>query len=200
MSPESLEQAPIRYSHITPAGSWLVRRICAVILSAWLGGILLVSLSAPAVFSAGEVVLRHPLPAHAGIIKLAGKDAVSDLLRYHAGEANNQVFALWGTMQVLYGAASLLLLLFFSDVGRWRLILAASMLVLALFQKLYLIPAIADASRRYRAGEVADMGQRFRLLHGSFATFEVVLALVGVALLVLLLRSSGRGSRRRASA
>lgn len=200
MTEESFEQIHPGYSRVTPAGAWIARRVCAVILSAWLGGMLLVSLSAPAVFSAGEVVLRHPLPAHADILKKAGKDAVSDLLRYHAGEANNQIFALWGTMQVIYGAAALLLLLFFTNVGKWRLALAASMLALALFQKLYLIPAIADASRRYRAGEIADLGQRFRLLHGSFATFEAVSALLGVALLVLLLRSSSRGSRRRARA
>lgn len=200
MMEETPAQSEARYSRITPEGSWIARRVCAVILAAWLGGILLVSLSAPAVFRAGEAVLRHPLPPHAEAVQRIGQERMADLLRYHAGEANNQIFALWGSMQVAYGVAALLLLLFFTNVGRWRLVLAASLLVLALFQKLYLIPAIVDASRRYRAGGWAEMGNRFQLLHGSFTAFEIASALLGLTLLVLLLRSSRSGSRRRARA
>jgi hypothetical protein len=199
MIEENSERPEVHYSRITPQGSWLVRRICAVLVAAWLGGMLLVSLSAPAVFGAAEVLLRHPLPAHAAAIQKIGADAMADLLRYHAGEVNNQIFALWGWMQVAYGIALVLLLLFFTNVGKWRLGLAAAMLVLALFQRLYLIPAIADTSRRFRAGGWREMGNRFQLLHGSFATFEIASALLGLTLLVLLLRSSRGGSRRRAS-
>lgn len=199
MTEDSSGQPAAQYSRITPEGSWAARRICAVLLAAWMGGILLVSLSAPAVFGAGEVVLRHPLPAHREMLKRTGPEAVADLLRYHAGEANNQIFTLWGSMQVIYGAAVVLLLLFFTNVGKRRLILAASMLALALFQKLYLIPAIVDTSRRYRAGGWVETGRRFQFLHGSFAAFEIASALLGLALLVLLLRTRS-GSRRRAQA
>ncbi|MGQ9917441.1 MAG: hypothetical protein ACUVS7_08495 [Bryobacteraceae bacterium] len=192
---ETAEKPALKYSRITPEGSWLVRRICAVILGAWLGGILLVSLGAPAAFRADEVVLRHPPPAHAAMLKIMGPDGVRDLLRYHAGEANNQMFAVWGTMQVAYGAAVTLLLLFFTDVGRWRLSLAAGLLALALFQRLYLIPAIANASRQFRSGGLGEAGRRFQMLHGSFAAFEVASALIGLTLLVLLLRR-GRSRRR----
>jgi len=195
MLDETTDQPAVKYSRITPEGSWLARRICAALLGSWLGGIALVSLTAPAAFRAGEAVLRHPPPAHAEVLKRAGQDAVRDLLRYHAGEANNQAFALWGTMQVAYAAAVTLVLLFFTDVGAWRLSLAAALLALALFQKLYLIPAIADASRQFRAGGLAEAGRRFQLLHGSFAAFEMASALIGLALLVLLLRR-GRSSRR----
>lgn len=199
MIEDNSAQPAVQYSRITPEGSWVARRICAVILAAWLGGILLVSLAAPAVFGAGEAVLRHPLPAHMDVLKRIGRDAMGDLLRYHAGEANNQIFMLWGSMQIAYGAAVVLLLLFFTNVGKWRLTLAASMLALALFQKVYLIPAIVDTSRRYRAGGWVEAGRRFQLLHGSFAAFEIASALLGLALLVLLLRTRG-GSRRRTGA
>mgnify|MGYP000704715670 CR=1 FL=1 len=64
-------------------------------------------------------------------LKRIGPDAMGDLLRYHAGEANNQIFTLWGSMQVVYGAAVVLVLLFFTNVGKWRMVLAASMLMLA---------------------------------------------------------------------
>ncbi len=195
MLDESADQPAVRYSRITPEGSWLARRICAVLLGAWLGGIVLVSLSAPAAFRADEAVLRQPPPAHAALLKTVRQDALRDLLRYHAGEANNQMFALWGTMQVTYAVAVTLVLLFFTEVGAWRLSLAAALLALALFQKLYLIPAIADASRQFRAGGLADAGRRVQLLHGSFAAFEIASALIGLTLLVLLLRR-GRSSRR----
>ncbi len=196
MDDESLQVEPKRYSRISAKEAWLGRRVCAVLLSAWLGGIALVALGAPAVFQASDVVLRQPLPAHAEIVKRAGLEPVRGLLRYHAGEANNQVFLLWGTMQIAYGAAVLFVLLFFTDAGRCRLGLAAALLALALFQKLYLIPAIADASRRFRAGGLAEAGRRFQHLHGSFAAFELVSALLALALLVLLLRSRRSGVRR----
>ena len=198
MIEENSESPELKYSRITPEGSWIARRLCSLILAAWLGGILLVSLGAPAVFRAGDVVLRHPLPAHAEVIGKAGRAPVSELLRYHAGEANNQMFRVWGAMQAFYGAAVLLLLLFFTDVGKWRLILSASLLALALFQWLYLIPAIADVTRRFRAGETADAGQRFSLLHGSFAAFELASAVLGLTLLVWLLRTGRRSGRRSA--
>jgi hypothetical protein len=199
MIEENSERPEVHYSRITPQGSWLVRRICAVLVAAWLGGMLLVSLSAPAVFGAAASLLRHPLPVHAAAMQKIGVDSMVDLLRYHAGEVNNQIFALWGSLQVAYATAVLLLLLFFTNVGKWRLGLAAAMLTLAVFQKLYLIPAIADASRRWRAGGWREMGNRFQLLHGCFAAFEIALALLGLTLLVLLLRSSRGGSRRRSS-
>ncbi len=195
MMDDNSAQPAVQYSRITPEGSWVARRICAVILAAWLGGILLVSLAAPAVFGAGEAVLRHPLPAHMEVLKRIGPEAMGELLRYHAGEAANQVFMLWGSMQIVYGVAVVLLLLFFTNVGKWRLVLAASMLALALFQKLHLIPAIVDTSRRYRAGGWVEAGGRFQFLHGSFVAFGIASALLGLALLVLLLRTRG-GSRR----
>lgn len=196
MLDEAEPQKTVQYSRISRREAWLGRRVCVVLLGAWLGGIALVSLSAPAVFQADAVVLRHPLPPHAEILNKAGQDPVRELLRYHAGEANNQMFSVWGTMQIAYGVAILLLLLFFTDVGKWRLALAGSLLVLALFQKLYLIPAIADASRRFRGGGLAEEARRFQLLHGSFAAFEIVSALLGMVLLVLLFRSGGSRVRR----
>ncbi|MCX7604724.1 MAG: hypothetical protein N2036_11675 [Bryobacteraceae bacterium] len=186
-----------QYSRITPEASWWIRRVCAVLISAWLGGVMLVSLAAPAVFEAGEIVIRHPAPAHAPILRSLPEDLIRDLLRYHAGEANNQVFALWGTLQVVYGAAVLLLLLFFSDVGKLRLGLAGAMLLLALLMKFFLIPAVAETSRLFRSTGIPDAGRRFQMLHGAFAAFEIASAVLGLALLWLLLAGSRSSSRRR---
>jgi len=199
MIDENSQPPVVHYSRITPEASWFVRRVCAVLVSAWLGGILLVSLGAPAVFRAGEVVLRHPAPSLTRVMGKVPEDQMRDLLRYHAGEANNQVFALWGTLQVAYGAAVLLLLVFFSNVGKLRLGLAAAMLLLALLMKLLLIPAIAETSRLFRSSGLADVGERFRLLHGAFAAFEIASAALGLALLWLLLGGSRSSSRRRSA-
>lgn len=199
MSDENSQPPAPNYSRITPEASWVVRRICAVLVAAWLGGIALVSLGAPAVFHAAEIVVRHPAPALAAALERIPEGQLRDLLRYHAGEANNQVFALWGTMQVVYGAAVCLLLLFFSNVGRLRLSLAAAMLLMAAMMKLYLIPAIAETSRLFRSTGLGDAGQRFRLLHGAFAAFEIASAILGLALLWLLLGGSRASSRRRSA-
>lgn len=197
MIEENSQPPAVQYSRITPEASWFVRRVCAALVSAWLGGIVLVSLAAPAVFRADDIVIRHPAPAHAELVKRLPEDQVRDLLRYHAGEANNQVFALWGTMQAAYGAALCVLLLFFSDVGRLRLGLAGAMLMLALLMKLFLIPAIAETSRLFRATGLPDAGRRFQMLHGAFAAFEIALAVLGLALLWLLLGGSRSSGRRR---
>lgn len=197
MIDDSNQTPVVTYSRITPEASWLVRRLCAVLVSAWLGGILLVSLGAPAVFRAGEVVLRHPAPPLAEFARSLPREQLGELLRYHAGEANNQVFALWGTLQVAYAAALVVLLLFFSDVGKLRLGLAAALLALALLMKLLLIPAIAETSRLFLSTGLPDAGRRFQLLHGAFAAFEIASAVLGVALLGLLLAGSRVGGRRR---
>ena len=199
MIDENSQPPAVHYSRITPEASWFVRRVCAVLVSAWLGGILLVSLGAPAVFRAGEVVLRHPAPSLARVMGKVPEDQMRHLLRYHAGEANNQVFALWGTLQVVYGAVVLLLLVFFSNVGKLRLGLAAAMLLLALLMKFLLIPATAETSRLFRSSGLADVGERFRLLHGAFAAFEIASAALGLALLWLLLGGSRSSSRRRSA-
>ncbi len=197
MTEDSSQTAAISWSRITPEGSWFARRLCAVLVSAWLGGILLVSLGAPMVFRAGEVVIRHPAPALEELIRSLPEGQLQDLLRYHAGEANNQLFALWGTLQLVYGVSVALLLLFFSDVGKLRLALSGAMLLMALLTKLFLIPAIVETSRLFRSTGLLDAGRRFQLLHGAFAAFEVALAVLGVALLWLLLAGSRAGGRRR---
>lgn len=191
-------QAVPALNRISLETSWLFRKIAAVVVSLWLGGIVMVSIGAPAAFQAAGEVARHPPAGLEQAWKKVDRDALRDLLRFEAGEANGRMFEAWGTLQVAYGAAALFLLLFFTSVGRLHLGLAAGLLAMALFQRFYLIPAITETGRIVRAagGSASDLADRFRYLHLAFTAFETAAGLAGLALLVLLLRQRRRSGSR----
>ena len=85
---------------ISPEASWLVRRLVAVLVSAWLGGILMVALSAPAAFQSVDFSLKSPPPSMLKAVKLLGEPAVHEILRFQVGEANRLMFETWGTVQL----------------------------------------------------------------------------------------------------
>lgn len=159
------------------------------------------ALAAPAAFSSVDVTLKFRTPAVNQAIKALGEGGVHDLLRYQVGEANRQIFELWGTLQVIYGAVVFFLLLFFSHVRRLGLGVSLAMLLLSAGMKWLLIPTIVETGRTLhtaRGAQAEAAARNFRALHTAFSTFEAAVAVLGVLLLVLLLRRrhSGRTSRR----
>lgn len=178
-----------------------VRRLSAIFLGAWLGAILMVALAAPAAFRSVDVTLKFRTPLVSQAIKALGEAGVHDLLRYQVGEANRQIFELWGTIQVIFGAVVFFLLLFFSHVRRLGLGVSLAMLLLSAAMDWLLIPTIVETGRKLHTAQGAQAqaaAQNFRALHTAFSTFEATVAVLGVLLLVLLLRRrhGGRTSHR----
>jgi hypothetical protein len=182
---------------ISPEASWFVRRLVAVLVSAWLGGILMVALSAPAAFQSVDFSLKSPPPSMLKAVKLLGEPAVHEILRFQVGEANRLMFETWGTVQLILSAAAFILLLFFSTVRRTTLGVSLIMLATAALMKFLLIPRIVETGRTLHTsapGSAAKAAESFRALHVGFSAFESAVAVLGVLLLALLLRNR-RGSR-----
>lgn len=197
---KSSKTAHNRISHQT---SWVTRRITAVLLSMWLGGILLALLVAPAQYRSVDSTMVSPPPHIARAMKLVGQTAMRDVLQYQALESSRVVLEWWGLMQVALGLSVFLLLLFMSTAGRPALGLSLGMLLMALLQEFFLIPRISQIGQDMRLtaqSQIAEVSAKLRALHLGFTAFEMTVVLVGAVLLGLLLRnrpgfSGNRNSR-----
>ncbi len=191
---------PSVLNRISPESSALVRRVTAVIIGIWFGGILLVALAAPATFRSVDSVLAAPPESVAKAVKTLGPGLTREILQFQIGEANRTLFAVWGWAQLGFGLTILILLLFMSNVGRPALGLSLAMMALAVLMNFVLIPGIADAGRGMRATlqtGPAGLAGRFRTMHIGFTVFELSVVALGSVLLFLLLRSRrGSGLRR----
>lgn len=188
-------------NRIAPESSSLTRRIAAVLVSMWLGGILMVALSAPATFRSVDGVLTSPPESVSKAVDTLGPTLTRQILHYQVSEANRMLFDAWGWVQLTLALGIVLLLLFFSNVGRMTLGLSLGMLFMAGLMNFLLIPRIAEAGRQLRASlqvQPAELAERFRLMHYGFTAFELTVVALGAMLLVLLLRGrSGIGQHRR---
>lgn len=188
-------------NRIAPESSALTRRVAAVLISIWFGGILLVALSAPAAFHSVDKVLDAPTENVAKAVKTLGPTVTRNMLNYQVSEANRVLFGIWGWLQLGFALAVVLLLLFLSNVGRTALGLSGGMMLMALLMNFVLIPRISETGRQMQTSlqsRPAELADRFRLMHYGFSAFELAVVALGAMLLVLLLRSrSGSGSGHR---
>ncbi len=176
----------------------VVRRLCAVLVAAWLGAAMMLVLVAPAAFRSVDSALQVSPPAFIKALKLLGENTLREVLRYQVGEANRLMFESWGMVQLILSGVLCFLLLFFTTVRKTILGISAGMLVLSLAIHFLLIPRIVETGRVMYSAQGAEAArQQFGALHVAFSTFEAAVAGLGILLLVLLLRrKGGRGSRR----
>ena len=180
--------------------SWLARRIAAMLLGIWLGGILMISVATPAAFLSVDDLLASPSATTGKALKLLGPVTVKELLFQQVGESNRSLFNFWGYTQLTLATLVFLLLLFFTTVRRPVLGLSLGMLLMALLMNVFLIPRIGAIGREIRAGTRVDPVEaleKFKLLHMGFTLFELAVALLGLILAALLLRARSKSTRMR---
>ncbi|WP_321472409.1 hypothetical protein [uncultured Paludibaculum sp.] len=178
-----------RISHRT---SWMTRRFTAVVLSMWMGAILLAILVAPAGYHSADSTMARPPEHVAKAMKQLGQAPMRAVLQYQATEASRVVLEWWGLLQVGMAVAVFLLLLFGSTAGRPALGLSLGMLLMALLQEFFLIPRISEIGQEIQVvnqTQAAEMAAKVRALHLGFTAFEMAVVLLGAILLGLLLRS-----------
>ncbi len=187
-------------NRITPESSSLTRRLAAIVISIWFGGILLVALAAPIAFRSVDKVLAAPPESVAKALKTLGPSLTREILRYQASESNRLLFDTWGWVQLGLAVAVVILLLFLSNVGRTSLGISLGMMLMAVLMNFLLIPRISEIGRQMQASMQTrpdDLVERFQLMHYGFTAFELAVVALGTILLVLLLRGRrGGGSRR----
>jgi hypothetical protein len=202
---EQVKVSPVQvkssaHQRVSQEMSWLARRIAAMLLGIWLGGILMISVATPAAFLSVDDLLASPSATTAKALKLLGPVTVKELLFQQVGESNRGLFNFWGYAQLTIATLVFLLLLFFTTVRRPVLGLSLGMLLMALLMNLFLIPRIGAIGREIRAGTRVDpveAQEKFKLLHMGFTLFELAVALLGVILAALLLRARSKSTRMR---
>ena len=198
---QRMANAPAALNRIAPESSSLTRRIAAIIVSIWFGGILVIALGTPSAFRSVDNVLTSPPESVAKAVKALGPSLTREILSYQVSEANRLMFDIWGWAQVALAVAIVILLLFLSNVGRIALGLSLGMMFMAVLMNFALIPRLSETARLMRVstkGPTAELAEQFRLIHYGFTFFELTVVALGVMLLVLLLRGRrGMGQHRR---
>ena len=196
-----MANTPAALNRIAPESSSLTRRIAAIIISIWFGGILVIALGAPSAFRSVDNVLTSPPESVAKAVKALGPSLTREILYYQVSEANRLLFDIWGWTQIALAVAIVILLLFLSNVDRIALGLSLGMMFMAVLMNFALIPRLSETARLMRVstkGPTAELAEQFRLMHYGFTFFELTVVALGVMLLVLLLRGRrGMGQHRR---
>jgi hypothetical protein len=174
--------------------AWLVRRLTAVWMAAWMGMILLVVLLTVVTLNSPAAMISAPPDGYSKAVKLAGEPLMRELLRFQAAQINSEMLAAWGSLQVGLSAVVFGVLLFFSTVGKVQLGVSLALLADSLLLKYLLIPNLYQLGRHMAAAEaaqrLASVNERYQMASLSFFVSQSVPLLLGSFLLVLLLRRS----------
>jgi hypothetical protein len=182
--------------------AWLVRRLTAVWVAAWMGMILIVVALTIVALSSSATTISSPPDGYSKVVKLAGEPLMSELWRYQAAEINGEMLAAWGWIQVGLSAILFGVLLLFSTVGKVQLGISLALVADSVLLKFLLIPNLDQFSRQMATVEAAQrlafVNERYQMASLSFFVSQSVTLLLGSFLLVLLLRRS-HASRRGGS-
>lgn len=179
--------------------AWLVRRLAAVWVSAWVGMILLVVALTVVALTSPASMIASPPEAYTKAVKLAGEPLMRELLRYQAAEINGEMLAAWGWIQLGLSVALFGGLLLLSSVGKVQLGISLALVADSALLKFLLIPNMDQFSRQLATAEaaqrLAEVNERYQTASLSFFVSQSVPLLLGCFLLVLLLRRSHASHR-----
>lgn len=166
------------------------RRLAVFLLGLWFGGIVMMSIAAPASFRSVEKVMAERQEIVTAAIEKLGPVTTRDVLRYQVAETNRMMFSIWGWVQCFLSLVLLLLLIFLSNAGRLSLICSGLMSAISALANFVLIPRIVELARTNIKG--VGSAERFELMHAGFTTFQVTILVLGLILLFSLFRRRER--------
>jgi hypothetical protein len=179
--------------------AWLMRRLAAVWVAAWMGMIVLIVTLTLVTLTSPATMVASPPDGYSKAVKLAGEPLMRELLRYQAAEINGEMLAAWGWIQLGLSVAIFGVLLLLSTVGKVQLGISLALAADSALLKFVLIPNLDQFSRQLTAVEAAQrlafMNEHYQMASMSFFVSQSVPLLLGCFLLVLLLRRS-HASRR----
>ena len=148
-------------------------------------------------FRSVDRLLAKPAPGAAQQLDKLGPDAARLLLRHQVSEQNRWYFGTWGLIETAIGAALLLALLFGSTEKNFSLLLALSMLLIAIVQRFALTPQMVVLGRIIDwipIDQPSPERARFWMLHHAFVGLELGNWALGFFLTAKLLFRSRRRS------
>lgn len=179
--------------------AWLVRRLAAVWVSAWMGMILLVVTLTIVTLTSPATMIPAPPDGCSKALSLAGEPLLRELLRYQASVINGEMLAVWGWIQLGLSAVLFGVLLLLSTVGKVQLGISLALAADSVLLKFLLIPNMDQFSRQMAAVHAAQrlrfVNERYQMASLSFFVSQSVTLVLASFLLVLLLRRS-HASRR----
>jgi hypothetical protein len=170
-------------------------RFAALLLGIWLGVSVFMDVVAVSNFRTVSVVMGSiDLRAVETAKKVGDPEALRQMLRYFAGEANRYLFEQWEWAELFLGMALLLVLLFGRTYQKFAMTLCVLMLLIVAGQRFKLTPAITQLGRELEFS--ASASRRFATYHAAYGYMEVTKIVMGLAMaLRLLIR---RGSSKKA--
>ncbi len=160
------------------------RRLCALLLGAWLGASILADLAVTQNFQAVDRFLQSPgSVATSTQLNSIGRPIERVILRRNASEENNWIFLNWERVEFFIGGALFLLFLF--GERPQKIMLAASLVLIAIVaaEHFLLTPVITRLGRFVDDLPATDAQYRkFWMLHGIYSGLDILKMLIGFAL------------------
>jgi len=165
-------------------------RLASFIIGIWLGvGVFMGVVATQNFQNVSRVITSVDLRAIDAQKKAGDPDNLRYLYRYFAGEANRYLFEQWEWAQLLLGLALLLVLLFGRTYQKLSMSLCALMLLIVVFERFKLTPAIIDLGRALEFG--AGTSQRFNFYHALYGYSELTKLAMGLLITARLLIRRG---------
>jgi len=174
------------------------RRLACLLLGAWLAGDTFIDMVMIQNFRSVDRLLASPAePAAQQLAKLEPADARM-LLRHQVSEQNRWYFETWGVVELVIGAALMMVLLFGSSETKGTLLLALLMLGIAVVQRFVLTTQIVDLGRIIDwvpPDQPSPERSSFWLLHNAYVGLELLNLTLGLFLAArLILRRQRRSA------
>jgi len=171
------------------------RRLCALLLGAWLGASILTDVAVTQNFQAVDRFLQSPGDAGTSAqLNAIGQARERTILRRHAAEENNWIFLNWERVEFAIGGGLFLLFLVGGKPRRTTLALSLVLLGIVAAEHFLLTPAITGLGRIVDDLPATDPQYRkFWMLHGFYSGLDILKMLVGFVLAAALVMVSEPG-------
>ena len=172
------------------------RRIACLLLGLWMGaGLWMLWVAADSAASADRLLLS-PSEAASAYLKSLGHVPLRPLAQYLAAERNRSLFEVWGVVQIALGGAFFFFLLFGTRLGKFPLALALLMLLIAVGERMALIPGMEMVGRATEFNLDPSHRARFArdALSDGFSMAEWAKFAMGAVMAVFLLWQQTRRS------
>jgi hypothetical protein len=172
------------------------RRLCALLLGAWLGASIVTDVAVTQNFQAVDRFLQSPGDSGtAAQLNAIGRARERIILRRHAAEENNWIFLNWERVEFAIGGGVFLLLLSGGKARKTTLSLSIFLLGIVTAEHFLLTPSITSLGRIVDDLSATDPQYRkFWMLHGLYSGLDILKMLVvfGLAAAMVIRRKPNR--------
>ncbi len=161
--------------------------LAVAILAAWIMSTLCMWFAATRSFATVDRIIKGDRPEFVEITKPLEAPSLLMVVRHTASEINRSVFWGYGVLQIVMGAALLLLLWKQQPRNHIDVAVAATMLILAIILTVVITPWVVSLGRSIDflpRNPPPPVMPHFWALHGSFTGLDGVKLLAGISLLI----------------